>query len=318
MPPIAYKNLCLQFRIRETDAQLPGQNEFGDSPPPGYVAVNRYMLMMGAVPPFNPFLEDILRHLAIAPMQLHPNGYAILIGLYVLFMRVKQRAPSFKEICSLYAFKRREKPSIIFVEAKRSKVITDLVESVKGYIDHYCFIRCPDTFLGRWMEGGERSAYFKTFLLANFFLYYFSEIPSADLEENDIDEDLLSSLTAVPESERTRRYLITEQSLYEHRLLDPTRTLIMDPGFKKEFTQKSPAKKAALKKCSDPAGSSKSPSKSKLSQIEEGEESQSREGKGVMARTSREKTPLDATSDPSVPFVNLTTYLAAMFRLRLD
>ena len=72
-----FNQLRAQFGIVEADAILPGPNDFADSPPFGFVAVNRQMCLCGAIPPFNNFLQQLLRRLAISPFQLHPNGYAI-------------------------------------------------------------------------------------------------------------------------------------------------------------------------------------------------------------------------------------------------
>ena len=93
-----------QFGIRAGDAQLPIEQQFGDLPPPGFISVNKHMCSHGAIPPFNPFLEKLLRQLSIAPSQLHPNGYAILMGLCVLFMGAIRRLPTFEEINFLCTF----------------------------------------------------------------------------------------------------------------------------------------------------------------------------------------------------------------------
>ena len=83
----AFRQLCGQFGITEADAILPEKSDTADVAPIGFVAVNRQMCLSGAVPPFNNFLQNLLRRLAISLFQLHPNGYAILMGLCVLFRR---------------------------------------------------------------------------------------------------------------------------------------------------------------------------------------------------------------------------------------
>lgn len=88
--------LCYQLGIRLEDAQLPTEQQTADLPPPGFISVNKHMCSHGAVPPFNTFLEKLLRQLSIAPSQLHPNGYAILMGLCVLFMGAMRRLPTFE------------------------------------------------------------------------------------------------------------------------------------------------------------------------------------------------------------------------------
>ena len=99
-----FNQLRIQFGIAEADARLPGPNDTADWPPLGFVAVNRQMCLCGAIPPFNEFLHQLLFRLTISPFQLHPNGYAILMGLCVLFRRTLNRLPSFEEICYLCPF----------------------------------------------------------------------------------------------------------------------------------------------------------------------------------------------------------------------
>jgi len=95
----AVNQLCFLFGIREADARLPERNQFADIAPLGFVTVNKQMCSHGAIPPFNDFLGTFLRSLSIAPSQLHPNGYVVLLGLCVLFSRTLNRLPTFEEIC---------------------------------------------------------------------------------------------------------------------------------------------------------------------------------------------------------------------------
>ena len=44
-----FNQLRAQFGIVEADAILPGPNDFADSPPFGFVAVNRQMCLCGAI-----------------------------------------------------------------------------------------------------------------------------------------------------------------------------------------------------------------------------------------------------------------------------
>src|SRR5574338_1367304 len=123
-----FRQLCIQFGIAEADALLPEINDTTDRPPRGFVAVNRQMCLSGAIPPFNDCIRELLLQLSISPFQLHPNGYAILLGLCVLFRRTLNRFPSFGEICFLCSFaKNKDHPSITVVRSARNrKLILDL------------------------------------------------------------------------------------------------------------------------------------------------------------------------------------------------
>ena len=160
--------LCVQFGIAEAEVLLPGPNDFADRPPSGFVAINRQMCLSGVIPPFNEFLQQILLRLTISPFQLHPNGYAILMGLCVLFRRTLDRLSNFEEICYLCTFaKNKDHPSIVLVRGARNrKLILDLPESAHGFLNQYFYIRCPAEFYADWRVGSE------IFFLFNFILSF--------------------------------------------------------------------------------------------------------------------------------------------------
>ena len=157
------KQMCAQFGIAEEDTLLPNATQYADTPSEGYVAVNRQMCLHGAIPPFCPYLEVILRRLAIAPFQLHPNGYAILLGLGVLFMQKCQRLPTFDEICSLCLlnFSNKKNSSIVYAKAVRNRaLITKLPESASGFLNQYFYVKCSDSFYRTWGKGGRSTSQF--------------------------------------------------------------------------------------------------------------------------------------------------------------
>jgi len=153
----AFGQLTFQYGIREADALLPGKNQFADIAPSGFVTVNKQMCSHGAVPPFNDFLGTFLRRLSIAPSQLHPNGYAILLGFCVLFSRTLNRLPSYDEICFLCTFgKGKDHPSIVNVRGARNRrLILDLPDTAHGFLSQFFYVRCPVGFYSIWREGGE-------------------------------------------------------------------------------------------------------------------------------------------------------------------
>jgi len=158
--------LCYQFVIREADALLPTKDQYADIAPAGFVTVNRQMCTHGAIPPFNDFLATFLRQLSIAPSQLHPNGYAILLGLCVLFLRTLNRLPTPDEIFFLCTFaKGKDHPSIVNVRGARNRcLILDLPETAHGFLTQYFYVNCPTGFYSIWREGGE-TAFLYPFLI---------------------------------------------------------------------------------------------------------------------------------------------------------
>ena len=152
-----FRQLCTQFGIAESDALLPGVNDTADRPPHGFVAVNRQMCLSGAIPPFNDCLRELLLRLSISPIQLHPNGYAILLGLCVLFRRTLDRFPSFGEIRYLCTFaKNKDHPSITVVRSARNrKLIIGLPDSVHSFLSQFFYVRCPPGFYTIWRVGSK-------------------------------------------------------------------------------------------------------------------------------------------------------------------
>ena len=152
-----FRQLCAQFGIAESDAILPARSNTADIAPSGFVTVNRHMCLSGGVPPFNDFFQQLLHQLAIAPSQLHPNGYAILMGLCVLFRRTLDRLPSFDEICYLCSFTRtKDHPSITVVRSARNrKLIVGLPDTAHGFLTQFFFVRCPPGFYALWREGSK-------------------------------------------------------------------------------------------------------------------------------------------------------------------
>ena len=159
LTPRMFIQIRTQFGFAESDVLLPGPSDTADNPPYGFVAANRQMCLSGAIPPFNDFLRTLLLRLTISPFQLHPNGYAILMGLCVLFRRTLDRLPSFEEIRYLCSFaKSKDHPSLIIVRSARNrKLISDLTESVHGFLNQFFFARCPSGFYAIWRVGSKIS-----------------------------------------------------------------------------------------------------------------------------------------------------------------
>jgi len=165
----AFSQLCFQFWICEADARLQKKYQFADIAPLCFVTVNKQMRSHGAIPPFNSFLATFLRQLSIASSQLHPNGYAILLGLCVLFSRTLNHLPTFEEIRFLCIFgKGKDHPSIMNVKGARNRcLILDLPESAHGFLSQYFYVSCPAGFYSIWREGGE---------IAYLYLFHFESL----------------------------------------------------------------------------------------------------------------------------------------------
>ena len=126
--------LCLRHGILKKDTLTPSDTDRPHNPPEGYMSVSRLMCMVGAVPPFPPFVVDFLRRMRIAPMQLLPNAYAYLYTLYIAYREILGEEPTFDDIHFFYNFKHRtqETPSFSYFESVPKRKIILLPFSSKA------------------------------------------------------------------------------------------------------------------------------------------------------------------------------------------
>ena len=53
--------ICLKYGIHKKDTLVPSKTDRPHNPPEGFMAITRLMCMVGAIPPFSPFVVDFLR-----------------------------------------------------------------------------------------------------------------------------------------------------------------------------------------------------------------------------------------------------------------
>lgn len=82
------------FGIDRACMLLPLEGVMPYNPPEGYFAYSRYHCMCGAIPPINAWIVSFITYLKVAPFQLQPNSYAILVCLFVIFQRKYGCPPS--------------------------------------------------------------------------------------------------------------------------------------------------------------------------------------------------------------------------------
>jgi len=153
----ALRRLCVKHQIPYDKTRLPSRNDRDHNPLEGFIACNRYICTAGCVSLFNDFIREILSLLKLAPTQLHPNGYAFLLGTYIAFQCILGRAPSHDEIRHIYCFKkRRESPLLIYMElAVNCRVITGSWNKLSQFKAEWFYVRCPPGFARRWMTPGK-------------------------------------------------------------------------------------------------------------------------------------------------------------------
>ncbi|KAL2466655.1 Plus3 domain-containing protein [Abeliophyllum distichum] len=84
---------------------VPGPNDRADDSPLGCVALNQVVLVAGLRLLFPRIVRKFLREWGIAPTQLCPNGWRIMIGLSILWDQLGFPRSSIRKFNSLYSFK---------------------------------------------------------------------------------------------------------------------------------------------------------------------------------------------------------------------
>ena len=91
--------------------------------------------------PLHTFIKGVLQHLNVCPSQLSPNGWGILVGLFVFFTDKRLGVPSIALF--LYLFSSKETAEGFLYFSKRSSaplVIFDLPSSRRLWKGRYFFV----------------------------------------------------------------------------------------------------------------------------------------------------------------------------------
>ena len=83
-----------------------GEHCGANNPPEGYFAFSDHITQAGAHLPLRSYFIDVLEYFGIAPLQLSPNGYAILIALFVIYNEMGFPQPTPLEVNYMYTLKR--------------------------------------------------------------------------------------------------------------------------------------------------------------------------------------------------------------------
>ena len=136
------------FGIDRAYMVLLGNGVMPYDPPEGYFAYSRYHCMCGAILPINAWIVSFITYLKVAPFQLQPNSYAILVSLFIIFQRKYRRPPSNREIRYLYNMRGYKKgsPYISLELAVSFKPVLDLYSKFDIFKKEWFFVK-DDSFL---------------------------------------------------------------------------------------------------------------------------------------------------------------------------
>ncbi|KAL2480990.1 Plus3 domain-containing protein [Abeliophyllum distichum] len=192
---------------------VPGPDDRADDPPLGAVALNQAILAAGLRLPFPWVVRKFLREWRIAPTQLCPNGWRILIGLLVLWDQLGFSRPTIGDFHSLYSFKSDGKRSGWWYASVKARtggsVVTQTPDSIKNWKKFWFFVRGPWQFA----EGDSRPDL--SIPVRYHELRYVAREPTRESIER------ARRAREISESLRSSAVLITEENLVSARLSRP-------------------------------------------------------------------------------------------------
>ncbi|KAL2527657.1 Plus3 domain-containing protein [Abeliophyllum distichum] len=192
---------------------VPGPGDWADDPPLGAVALNQAILAAGLRLPFPWVVRKFLREWGIAPTQLCPNGWRILIGLLVLWDQLGFSRPTIGDFHSLYSFKSDGKRSGWWYASVKARtggsVVTQTPDSIKNWKKFWFFVRGPWQFA----EGDSRPDL--SIPVRYHELRYVAREPTRESIER------ARRAREISESLRSSAVLITEENLVSARLSRP-------------------------------------------------------------------------------------------------
>ncbi|KAK0571634.1 hypothetical protein LWI29_019229 [Acer saccharum] len=105
------------------------------NPQPGMVAIYEAMLSCGVTLPLQPFITWFLAEAQLAPVQLTPNSYKILICMWHMWHRMKQPPPTPREIRHFYSLRPLGKSRIYFLLSTKPEYWIPKDVEVRGQVE---------------------------------------------------------------------------------------------------------------------------------------------------------------------------------------
>ena len=112
-------------------------------PPKGHVTASKMFLKFGVHFPLHQFFRDILRFYRLTVFQVTPNGWAHMIGLFVLFVDRKMAPLTLEEFSWFYTLKSNKGDLGFYYFAKRAvkgvQAVTKIKENLGNWKDAFFF-----------------------------------------------------------------------------------------------------------------------------------------------------------------------------------
>ncbi|KAK0570635.1 hypothetical protein LWI29_004190 [Acer saccharum] len=114
---------------------IPAEGRAAWNPPPGHVAIYGSMLTCGVTLPLQPFITWFLAEARLAPAQLTPNSYRILMCMWHMWHRMKRPPPTPREVHHFYSLRPVGKTGIYFLQSNQPEFWIPKDVVVKGRVE---------------------------------------------------------------------------------------------------------------------------------------------------------------------------------------
>ena len=106
MTAIRISQIATEFSIPDSvGMRMPAVGELASNPMGVAVAFHPAFLEIGARLPLHPYIRRVLRECSVAPAQLNPNAWRVVIGMFALWRRLGFPEPTLREIRHCYSFR---------------------------------------------------------------------------------------------------------------------------------------------------------------------------------------------------------------------
>lgn len=177
------QTLTAKHNIPFDDVLVPTGTARPHIPPDDHMAISVPMCNVGAIPPFPLPIIEFLRRMNLAPMQLSPIAYGLLLSICYLYTRYLKYPPTFNDIAFLFNFRHNEtqSPSTLYLEAVRGwKIIEEVPTKVGETKRDWFWIKRQPGCAQYWLQCGKFRLPFKTYSFYariscydHFFVMYF-------------------------------------------------------------------------------------------------------------------------------------------------
>lgn len=135
------------------------------------MVTNPILISLGVGAPLHPYLRAVIEHFDVAPLQLSPNSYKLVLALLILYHEKGFPAPTMDEVSYFFGI-RRSDHGYFYPEVNRRHTQKGFgegkVNHLKGWKEPYCYLHDVPRIRVRFNNLPRKRAYSPLFLTSSF------------------------------------------------------------------------------------------------------------------------------------------------------